>query len=97
MKALLSICNISFSHTCPFFPLHSIAQVHARNNLGQYYTILESHVYEDETTGLAFSPDSKHLYVAYQETGLLFDITRVDGLPFNARTLNVKYHAGAKN
>lgn len=67
--------------------------MHARNRHGQYFTILESDVYEDETTGLAFSPDAKHLYFAYQETGILYDITRVDGLPFNARTLNVKYHA----
>jgi hypothetical protein len=71
------------------------AGIHARNNLGQYFTILESHEYSDETTGLSFSPDAKHLYIAYQDNGLLFDITRVDGLPFNAKTLNVKYHSVA--
>jgi hypothetical protein len=68
------------------------AGVHGRNQAGQYFTILESHEYPDETTGLSFSPDSKHMYIAYQDNGFLFDISRTDGLPFNARTLNVKYH-----
>ena len=71
--------------------------VQARNDRGQYFTILESDVYEDETTGLAFSPDAKHLIFAYQETGVLYDITRTDGLAFNGRTLNVKYHSSATN
>jgi sugar lactone lactonase YvrE len=69
-----------------------MAGIHARNGRGQFFTILESSEYNDETTGLSFSPDSKHLYIAYQDNGLLFDITRADGLPFNAKTLNVKYH-----
>ena len=68
------------------------AGIHARNHEGKYFTILESHVYADETTGLSFSPNGKHMYIAYQDNGLLFDITRRDGLPFFARTLNVKYH-----
>lgn len=69
-----------------------LAGVHARNINGQYFTILESNKYSDETTGLSFSPDAKHLYVAYQANGLLFDVTRTDGLPFYAKTLHVKYH-----
>lgn len=68
------------------------AGIHARNHQGKYFTILESHKYADETTGLSFSPNGKHMYVAYQDNGLLFDITRRDGLPFFARTLNVKFH-----
>jgi sugar lactone lactonase YvrE len=68
------------------------AGVHGRNAKGDYVTILESHEYADETTGLAFSPDSKHLYVAYQDNGLLFDVTRTDGLPFNGMMLAVKFH-----
>jgi hypothetical protein len=68
------------------------AGVQARNQYGQYFTILESTIYEDETTGLSFSPDQKHLYIAYQDNGLLFDVTRMDGLPFSATTLNIKYH-----
>jgi hypothetical protein len=70
-----------------------IAGVHARNRLGQFYTILESPFYADETTGLSFSPDAKHMYIAYQENGILFDVTRKDGLPFTANTLNVKFHS----
>uniref|UniRef100_A0A7S4NFI5 SMP-30/Gluconolactonase/LRE-like region domain-containing protein n=1 Tax=Odontella aurita TaxID=265563 RepID=A0A7S4NFI5_9STRA len=68
------------------------AGVHARDKRGRYYTILESPVYQDETTGLAFSPDGKHMYVAYQKNGILFDLWREDGLPFHGLTLNVKYH-----
>lgn len=59
--------------------------------------MLESPVFEDETTGLAFSPDARHLYVAYQTNGILFDVTRTDGLPFNAKTLNVKYHVATSD
>lgn len=71
----------------------SVAGVHARNRYGQYYTILESREYDDdETTGLSFSPNHLHLYIAYQDNGILFDVTRIDGLPFSANTLNVKYH-----
>jgi sugar lactone lactonase YvrE len=44
---------------------------------------------------LSFSPDGQHLYVAYQHNGLLFDIWREDGLPFQAQALNVKYHKSA--
>jgi hypothetical protein len=69
-----------------------LAGVHARNLDGKYFSILESTQYTDETTGLSFSPDAKHLYVAYQDNGMLFDVTRTDGLPFHAKTLNVKYH-----
>lgn len=68
------------------------AGIHGRDALGQYFTILESHEYEDESTGLAFSPDGMHMYIAYQDNHLLFDITRVDGLPFQAKSLNVKFH-----
>lgn len=69
------------------------AGVHARDSIGRFYTILESPVYTDETSGLAFSPDAKHLYIAYQATGKLFDIWRLDGLPFTAKKLDVKHHA----
>jgi hypothetical protein len=68
------------------------AGIHARDTEGRFFTILESPEYLDETTGLSFSPDGKHLYFAYQENGLLFDVWREDGLPFNAQSLNVKYH-----
>lgn len=68
------------------------AGVHGRDMNGQYYTILESYVYSDETTGLAFSPDGKYMYIAYQDDGILFEIKRKDGLPFYGKALQVKYH-----
>jgi hypothetical protein len=71
------------------------AGVHARDRDGLFYTILESPQYgnyAEETTGLAFSPSGIHMYIAYQRIGLLFEITREDGLPFQARSLNIKYH-----
>lgn len=68
------------------------AGVHARDEKGQFYTVFESPTYSGETTGLSFSPDGKHMYVAYQEVGVLLDIWRDDGFSFGARTLNVKYH-----
>lgn len=68
------------------------AGVTAMNQAGQCFTVLESDKYTDETTGLAFSPDGIHMYISYQDDGLLFDITRVDRLPFHMQTLDIKYH-----
>ena len=69
------------------------AGVHARNREGQFFSILESPYWSDETTGLAFSPDGLYMYIAYQDNGTLFEISREDGLPFYAQTLTIKYHA----
>ena len=66
--------------------------VHARDSHGWFFTILESAELNDETTGLDFSPDGKHMYVSYQHNGIIFDVYREDGLSFHAKTLNVKYH-----
>ena len=65
--------------------------VHGRNSAGQFFTILEGD-YNDETTGLSFSPGGMFMYVAFQERGLLFELSREDGLPFHGRTLNINYH-----
>lgn len=32
------------------------------------------------------------MYIAYQETGILYDVTREDGLAFDAKSLDIKYH-----
>ena len=80
------------------------AGIHARNENGDYLTILESPTHFPETTGLSFSPDGKAMYIAYQgdgseqaleenKVGYLYEIRREDGLPFNGRSLNVNYHA----
>ena len=55
-------------------------------------TILESHEYSDEKTGLRFGLYRKHMYIDYQNVGLLFDVTRTDGLNFQEKTLHVKFH-----
>ncbi|KAL3924724.1 MAG: hypothetical protein SGILL_000867 [Bacillariaceae sp.] len=68
------------------------AGVHARDEYGRFFTILESPHWMDETTGLSFSPDGKHMYIAWQLNGTLYDIQREDGLSFDAQALNVKYH-----
>ena len=86
IESFISICDTSFL-TFGFFVFRS------RDELGRFFTILESPVLTDETTGLSISPDKKHMYVAYQDNGLLFDITRQDGLTFDAQTLDVKYHS----
>ena len=49
------------------------AGIHGRNDVGNFYTILESPTYIDETTGLSFDPiGGRHMYVAYQGMCCLF-------------------------
>lgn len=71
--------------------------VHARNPTGQYFTILDNDPattsFSGETTGLAFSPDNKRMYVAFQTPGVIFEIFRTDGYPFGGAVLDIKYHA----
>jgi hypothetical protein len=69
------------------------AGIHARDEQGRFFTILESPVYLDETTGLSFSPDGMSMFVAYQDNGILFQVWRDDGYPFNFQSLDVKYHS----
>ena len=68
-----------------------MAGIHARGANGHTHTILEGE-YEPETTGLGFSPDGKRMYFSFQEDGIVFEITRLDGQPFHGITLNVKTH-----
>jgi hypothetical protein len=67
--------------------------IHARDSDGNFYTVIDGYTYNSETTGLAFSPDKKHMYVSYQNDGVILDITREDGYPFGAHRLDIKYHA----
>ena len=66
--------------------------IHARDRLGNYHTILEG---QDanwvETTGLAFSPDRRHMYFAFQQEGLLYDVWREDGGRFDAEIHRADY------
>ena len=70
------------------------AGIHAKDSTGQFYTIAqdEGGFHSGETTGLAFSPDHKHMYVAYQSEGVIYDITRADGRAFGGATLAIQYH-----
>jgi hypothetical protein len=70
----------------------SMNGVHARDANGWYFTILESDNWGGETSGLAFSPDGRHMYFSYQHQGIVFDVWREDGQPFHGKTLSVKYH-----
>ena len=70
-----------------------LSTVHARDIDGKFYQVIDGGNWDSETSGLAFSPDNKHMYVSYQSNGLIFDITREDGYPFGAHRLDIKYHA----
>ena len=69
------------------------AGIHARDEKGRYFTIVESIAHEGETTGLALSPNGMYMLFAYQLYGKLFMIWRRDGLPFPAEHLDIKYHS----
>lgn len=74
----------------------SYCGIHGRDQDGRYLTILDNDPnrgsFEGETTGLAFSPDFKRMYVSFQEPGYIFEIKRTDGLPFNGDVVDIKYH-----
>ena len=36
--------------------------------------------------------DLSRMYFAFQEDGMLFEVQRIDGQPFNAKTVNLKNH-----
>lgn len=56
------------------------AGIHARDRQGRFTTIIKAE--SDETTGLAFSLNRLHMYFAIQDEGVLFEVTRDDGRPF---------------
>jgi hypothetical protein len=66
------------------------AGIHARDEDGNFYTILEGAEYSVETTGISFSPDGKRMYFAYQDDGWFFEVTRDDGQSFYGKTVNLK-------
>ena len=69
--------------------------IHGRDAQGRFFTILQSasSTLSGETTGLAFSPGGMYMYVSFQSPGIIFEISRTDGLPFHGATLDIKYHA----
>jgi hypothetical protein len=67
--------------------------IHALDRWGQVLSILKGHdEFQDESAGLAFSPNRLHMLVAFQQSGVLLDVTRMDGYPFHGRALDLKYH-----
>ncbi|CAB9504743.1 osmC-like protein [Seminavis robusta] len=68
----------------------NVAGIHARDEDGNFFTILEGPDFAPETTGISFSPDGKRMYFQFQEDGYLFEATRDDGLSFHAATVNLK-------
>lgn len=61
--------------------------VYARyGNDGTYFTLFQAisgGIYSgDETVGIALSPDNKRLYAGIQDYGVIFELTRDDGLSF---------------
>ena len=69
-----------------------------KTSTGEYFAIFEgqAEMYKnDEATGLAWSPDWTRIYVCIQTKGLLFEIRRDDGLPFDhaVKQHHLKYHS----
>jgi hypothetical protein len=61
--------------------------VHVRDKDGKYYSMARGipggRYSGDETVGIAFSPDRKKFYFGFQDAGVLMEVTRDDGLPFD--------------
>jgi len=71
------------------------SDIHGRDSTGKFFTVVQNVGYinsGEETTGLAFSPDSKFMYVAYQENSHIYAFWHTDGLPFDALVAEIKYH-----
>lgn len=72
----------------------SNCDVHGRNSVtGEYFTIVTGDGYSTETTGLGFSPDGKYMLISFQEPGVIWQLWREDGLPFDGQIIDVKYHS----
>ena len=59
------------------------ADIHARDSSGKYFTVVRGDGYNTETTGLAFSPDNKYMYMSFWGNSNIYSFWREDGLPFN--------------
>lgn len=70
------------------------AGIHARDSSGNFFPIMEALYYgvDDQTSGFALSPDNRHMYVALQNKGVVFDIWRKDGYAFDEPYLDIEYH-----
>jgi hypothetical protein len=75
--------------------------VHGRDVNGNYFTIITAdqdpatnggEEMRGEVSGLAFTEDKMFMYFTFQKEGTLFEVRRADGLPFNGKRLDIKYH-----
>jgi hypothetical protein len=62
---------------------------------GQLFTVMKSLQWWGDTTGLAFSPDQMRMYFAIQTDGVIVELRRTDGQPFDGHVMDVRYHAQA--
>ena len=70
----------------------SSSDIHGRDSNGDFFTIVRGDGYGTETTGLAFSPDNKYMYVSFQGNSNIYAFWRTDGLDFGAVKADIKYH-----
>jgi hypothetical protein len=47
--------------------LGNVSGIHARNSLGQFFTILEGPGWTNEATGLSFDPSGHRMYLCFQD------------------------------
>lgn len=58
----------------------------------KFFSILDGPGYRSETTGIAFSPDGKFMFLAFQGHGVVWQFWRTDGLAFSDHFVGPKYH-----
>lgn len=64
----------------------------------RYFTIAEGGPNNsNEATGLAFCDNGRRMMFAFQDEGILFEVSRDDGKPFYGSTLDIHYHGDRKS
>lgn len=59
----------------------------------RYFTIAEGGPNNsNEATGLAFCDNGRRMMFAFQDEGILFEVSRDDGMPFYGSTVDIHYH-----
>lgn len=74
------------------------SDLHGRNTTnGRYYTIVTGDGYSTETSGLAFSPDGRYMFMSFQfRPGVIWQFWREDGFPFGSEVVDIKYHSNSR-
>jgi len=67
------------------------AGIYARNEDGQYVTILEDQRERGDIAALAFSPNLKNMYFALKGSGEVFMVEREDGHGFDSAALEMSF------